>query len=43
MKKVSIKIPSDLAKKIKGSREKFVIRAIKEKIRKLKRKNSYFL
>jgi hypothetical protein len=38
MKKVSIKIPSELAEKIRGNREKFAVKAIKEKIKKLKRK-----
>ena len=38
MKKVSIKIPSELARKIKGNKEKFAVKAIKEKIKKLKRK-----
>ena len=38
MKKVSIKIPSELAREIRGNREKFIIKAIKEKIKKLKRK-----
>jgi hypothetical protein len=38
MKKVSIKIPSELAEKIKGNKEKFAIKAIREKIKKLKRK-----
>jgi len=38
MKKVSIKIPSELAKKIKGNKEKFAVKAIKEKIKKLKRR-----
>jgi len=38
MKKINIKIPSELAKKIRGNKERFVITAIKEKIKKLKRK-----
>jgi hypothetical protein len=38
MKKVSIKIPSELAEKIKGNKEKFAVMAIKEKIKKLKKK-----
>ena len=38
MKKVSIKIPSELARKIRGNKEKFAVKAIKEKIKKLKRR-----
>jgi hypothetical protein len=38
MKKVSIKIPSELVKKIKGNKEKFAVKAIKEKIKKLKKR-----
>jgi hypothetical protein len=38
MKKVNIKIPFGLVKKIKGNRERFVIIAIKEKIKRLKKK-----
>ena len=38
MKKAIIKIPSELARKIKGNREKFVIKAIKAKIKRIKRK-----
>lgn len=37
MKKVNIKIPKKLVDKIKGNKEKFVIKAVKEKIRKLKK------
>ena len=43
MAKVIIRISEEIAKKIKGNKEKFVIKAVKEKIRKLKKKDSYFL
>ena len=37
MKKVIVKIPKKVADKIRGNKEKFVIKAVKEKIRKLKK------
>jgi hypothetical protein len=38
MAKVVIRIPSELAKKIRGNKEKFIVSAIKEKIKGLKKK-----
>jgi len=38
MAKVIIRIPKELIKKIKGNKEKFVVSAIKEKIKKLKKR-----
>jgi len=38
MAKVIVRIPKELVKKIKGSKEKFAVSAIKEKIKKLKKR-----
>jgi len=38
MTKVIIRISEEIAKKIKGNKERFVIDAIKEKIKKLKKR-----
>jgi hypothetical protein len=38
MAKVIIRISEEIMKKIKGNKERFVIDAIKEKIKKLKKK-----
>jgi len=37
MAKVIIKIPEELAEKIKGNKEKFVASAVKEKIKRLRK------
>ena len=38
MAKVIIRISEELAKKIKGNKERFVVKAIKEKIKRLKKR-----